>query len=528
MIRHLLIFRIFPHFVIPCSPERTRRQYERKGVSNMAQETVHTARADKTVCQLREQVRQLEERNRMLEAFMEHSTDAIQISDRNMSTVFVNHAYEVLTGIRREEQVGAPVSELVNAGLITPSSACSIVAQTKSPCTIVQTFPRTGRSAHVSCNPVFDEAGGIEFYLCNDRDLKEIRNLRTELRQVTDLKDRYLSELESMKARLPNRDGLIAEDEAMLSVLSMASRVARVDATVLVLGETGVGKDEIARFIHRNSTRADQPFVDVNCGAIPEPLFESEVFGYEGHAFTGAGSRPKAGLFEAADHGTIFLDEVGELSPNMQAKLLHVLQNRSFLRVGGNRPIHLDVRIIAATNCDLEKMVREKKFREDLYYRLNVVSIHIPPLRSRKNDIIPLAQYFLEHYNKKYGLAKTLSPAARFVLLHHPWEGNVRQLRNIIEQTVILTDGDVIRPDSLPVNAGDNLALYESASGDVSLDELLERMELRYLDLYYETYGNIRDAARHLRMSPTTFLRHKTALTKKYGGGQTAPELGLV
>ncbi len=488
----------------------------------MAQHPDRDPRAEETAEQLRRQVQSLEERNHMLEAFLEHSADAIQISDRNMSTVFVNRAYEVLTGIRRDEQKGAPVADLVEAGLITPSSACSIVAKTSQPCTIVQTFPRTGRSAHVSCNPVFDKDGRIEYYLCNDRDLDEIRNLRSELRQVTDLKDRYLSELQTVKAQLPNRGGLIAEDEAMLSVLGTAARVARVDATVLVLGETGVGKDEIARFIHRSSARASQPFVDVNCGAIPENLFESELFGYEGHAFTGAGSRPKAGLFEAADHGTIFLDEVGELSLNMQTKLLHVLQSRSFLRVGGNRPIQLDVRIIAATNRDLEKMVREKRFREDLYYRLNVISIHIPPLRGRKNDIIPLAQHFLEHYNNKYGLAKTFSPAARFVLLHHPWEGNVRQLRNVIEQTVILTDGDVIRPDNLPVNAGDSVEMYEAGSGNVSLDELLERMELRYLDLYYETYGNIRAAARHLQMSPTTFLRHRTALRQKYGGTDLA------
>ena len=484
----------------------------------MAQGNVHPIPLEDAPVQLREQVRQLQERGRMLEAFMEHSTDAIQISDRNMVTVFVNHAYQVLTGIRRDEQVGIPVDELVDSGLISPSSACLIVSQTKRPCTIVQTFSRTGRSAHVSCNPVFDQAGEIEYYLCNDRDLEEIKNLRSELQEVRDLKDRYLSELERLKAQLPDRDGLIAEDEAMLNVLNTASRVARVDATVLVLGETGAGKDEIARFIHRNSTRADKPFVVVNCSAIPESLFESEVFGREGRAFNGPGGRPRAGLFEAANHGTIFLDEVGELSLNMQAKLLHVLQNRSFLRVGGSRPVQLDVRVIAATNCDLEKLVREKKFREDLYYRLNVVSIRIPPLRSRKNDIIPLAQYFLDHYNKKYGLAKTLSPAARFVLLHHPWEGNVRQLRNTIEQAVILTDGDVIRPDSLPVSAGDSTVLYETESGDVSLTELLERMELQYLDLYYETYGNIRDAARHLQMSPTTFLRHKTLLSGKYGG----------
>lgn len=470
--------------------------------------------------QIEEQIQYLQTRNKMLEAFLEHSADAIQISDRNMSTMFVNHAYEVLTGISREEQEGVPVKDLVEKGLISPCSACSLVSQSRQPCTIVQTFSRTGRSAHVSCNPVFDEQGEIEFFLCNDRDLEEIKNLRSELKEVTDLKNRYLSELEAVKTQLPSREGLVAEDEAMLNVLGSAYRAARADATVLILGETGVGKDEVAKFIHRSSPRASQPFVNVNCGAIPEKLFESEVFGYEGHAFTGAGSKARAGLFEVANHGTLFLDEVGELSLNMQKKLLHVLQDHSFLRVGGSKPIQADVRVIAAANCDLEQMVREKKFREDLYYRLHVVTLHIPPLRSRKNDIIPLAQHFLDLYNRKYGLHKTLSPAARFVLLQHPWVGNVRQLRNTIEQAVILTDSDIIHPDSLPIRVEENVALPEIPYEDISIDDLLERIELQYLDLYYETYGSVREAARHLQMTPSTFLRHKKVFSEKYNQSQ--------
>lgn len=475
-------------------------------------ETDATARA------LRAQVAELESRIRITTAFMEHSTDAIQISDRNMVTVFVNRAYEVLTGIRREEQVGVPVAELVARGLITPGSACAMVASTREPCTIVQSFPRTGRSAHVSCRPVFDERGEIEFYLCNDRDLDEIKNLRTELQQVTVLKNRYLSELELLRSQLPSTGDMVVSDDAMLKVMSRAARVARVDSPVLVLGETGVGKDEVVRFIHRNSERAGQPLVSINCGAIPEALFESEVFGHEGHAFTGAGSRPKAGLFETADHGTVFLDEVGELSLNMQAKLLHVLQSQSFLRVGGNRPIQLDVRIIAATNQDLEQMVRERRFREDLFYRLNVISIRVPPLRERLNDILPLAQHFLAMYNDKYGLKKEFSPGARFTLLHCRWEGNVRQLKNVVEQAVILTDGDVIRPESLSINVESPSLSGEGLAGDMGLDELLERVELQYLNQYYDSCGSVRDAARRLKMSPTTFLRHKTRLTEKYGG----------
>ena len=466
---------------------------------------------------LRRRVQDLEEANRVLDVFIENSTDAIQISDRNLVTLRINRAYEVLTGIRREELIGVPVADLVKNHLISESCG-AIVAKTKKPHTIVQTFYRTGRSAHVSCVPVFDSRGEIEFFICNDRDLNEISALQLELQKVRGLNDQYLMELENIRTQMPNCGELIVKDQVMMKVMSLANRVAKVDATTLILGETGVGKDEIARFIHQNSSRADQRFITVNCGAITETLFESELFGHEGHAFTGAGSRTKMGLLEVADHGTLFLDEVGELSLNMQTKLLHVLQNRSFIRVGGTQPVQVDVRIIAATNRDLESMVREKRFREDLYYRLNVVPIRVPPLRERKNDISPLAQHFLDYYNQKYAFQRHLSPTTCFELLNAQWEGNVRQLKNVIEQAVIITDNDLIQPESLPLKTTGELGLYPSSHPSEALDihELLEKTELRYLNLYYERYHSIREAAKHLQMSPTTFLRHWEQLNRKH------------
>jgi len=464
-----------------------------------------------------QRLKELEEENRILDMFIENSTDAIQISDRNLVTVRINRAYEKLTGIRREELIGVPVEKLVQMRLISESCG-AIVAKTKKPCTIVQAFSRTGRSAHVSCNPVFDKDGEIEFFICNDRDLDEISSLQSELQEIKVLNDRYLSELEILKAQMPNWGELIVEDKAMVKSLDLASRAARVDSTVLLLGETGVGKDEVARFIHRNSRRADRPLVSVNCGAITESLFESEFFGHEGYAFTGAGSKSRAGLFEVADHGTMFLDEIGELSLNMQTKLLHVLQSKSFIRVGGTKPIQMDVRIIAATNCDLETMVQEKRFREDLFYRLNVVPIHIPPLRERKNDIIPLAQHFLDYYNQKNCCHKRLSSSTCCALLDYGWAGNVRQLKNAIEQAMIMTDGDVIQPENLPVNVARGTIVFKESKENMSLNEFLEQMELQYLNSYYQKCGSVREAAKRLNMSPTTFLRHRTTLMKKYGG----------
>lgn len=480
----------------------------------MEQKKIHPVNARSSQGELRQRVLELEEENRVLDAFIENSTDAIQISDRNLVTLRINRAYEILTGIRREELIGVPVEQLVKKHLISESCG-AIVAKTKKPHTIVQAFPRTGRSAHVSCTPVFDDQGEIEFYICNDRDLDEISSLQQELHKVRNLNDQYLQELESIKAQMWDRNKLIVVDKAMLKVLSLAGRVAKVDSTALLLGETGVGKDEVARFIHQNSSRAGQRFVTINCGAITESLFESELFGHEGHAFTGAGSKAKPGLLEAADHGTLFLDEVGELSLNMQTKLLHVLQNRSFIRVGGNQPVEVDIRVIAATNCDLKEMVEQKRFREDLYYRLNVIPIHIPPLRERKNDIIPLAQHFLDYYNQKYGFHRKLSPSTCFSLLNYQWEGNVRQLKNTIEQAVIITDTDLIQPECLPMNTagGDPASEVPTQTG---LNEMLERMELRYLQTFYDRYGSIRKAAEHLKIPPTTFLRHWENLRKKY------------
>ncbi len=477
------------------------------------------------ILELRQRLREAEETLKMLDALVENSTDAIQISDKNLVTLRVNRAYEILTGIKREELVGVPVAELVEKHLISESCG-AIVAQTGKPHTIVQTFYRTGRSAHVSCSPVQNRNGEIEYFICNDRDLDEISNLQSELDKVKTLNDRYLSELGTLKSQLSSSGEMIAEDGAMLKVLALANRIAKVDSTALILGETGVGKDETARFIHQNSNRAGQKFVTINCGAIAESLFESELFGHEGYAFTGSGTKTRLGLLEVAEHGTLFLDEIGELSLNMQTKLLHVLQNHTITRVGGTKPILIDVRIIAATNCDLEEMVREKKFREDLFYRLNVVTIRIPPLRERKNDIIPLAQHFLEHYNSKYHLRKRLSPTACFALLNCDWIGNVRQLKNTIEQAVIMCDNDTILPEYLPIQCREQGGLLPCDLSDQGLDELLEQTERQYLNLYYDKYGSVRKAAQQLKIPPTTFLRHRNHLNAKYGDRASSGDRG--
>ncbi|MFM8387048.1 MAG: sigma 54-interacting transcriptional regulator [Planctomycetia bacterium] len=269
--------------------------------------------------------------------------------------------------------------------------------------------------------------------------------------------DRVLAadQLESGAVELPPfEEGAIFRNERMVRVVEAARRAARSDASVLVTGETGTGKEVIASLVHRRSPRADRPFVSVNCAAFPETLLESELFGYERGAFTGA-ERRHEGRFEAADQGTLFLDEVGEMSAGAQVKLLRVLQERQFTRLGGNRPVNVDVRIVAATNKDLEACVKAGTFREDLYYRLNVIRLEVPPLRERREEIPPLVEHFLREFRRRNGRGPaSFSPAAMDVLYRHPWPGNVRELKNVVERCAVLCDQPVAGPEHLQLDAG--------------------------------------------------------------------------
>jgi Nif-specific regulatory protein len=243
---------------------------------------------------------------------------------------------------------------------------------------------------------------------------------------------------------------MVGESNPMKEVYRFLSRVAPSDATVLIGGESGTGKELVSRAIHRNSPRANRPFVTINCAAIPDGLLESELFGYERGAFTGAVGQKK-GKLEMAEGGVVFLDEIGELAPLLQVKLLRVLQEREFERLGGSRPISVDIRLIAATNKNLAQAVKEGTFREDLYYRLNVVSLIVPPLRERIDDIEILAEYFISKFAVKCKVkAKKLSPEAMSCLMSYDWPGNVRELENAIERALVLGVSDVIRPEDLP------------------------------------------------------------------------------
>lgn len=454
----------------------------------------------------------LKEAHDWLNAIVENSYDGIFITDGNAVAMRVNRAYEAISGLRAEEVVGRSMQEIAKAGLINRSGTLLALGSRK-PVTLEQTF-KTGRRALISSTPVFDDNGTIVMVVTNVRDMTELYDLKEKYREVSELSARYYSEIEFTRQQVLASADLVVSDRRMLETLSMVDRVAALDTTVLLLGETGVGKEKIAKYIYKNCARRDARFITVNCGAIPSNLIESELFGYEKGAFTGASAAGKMGLFEVADKGILFLDEIGELPLDMQVKLLRVLQERQITPLGGTKTVPLNVRVLAATNRNLEEMVRNKAFREDLYYRLNVVPITIPPLRERRDDIISFVRYFLEELNKKYDLHKEFSPGALQAMVEYDWPGNVRELRNVVERVVIMCRSDLIQPRDLPFR-GDWIpsVMATEPDGPMDMKLLTEEFELQFMTRAYQKYGNVRAAAASLGMDPSTFVRKR----KKYG-----------
>ena len=306
--------------------------------------------------------------------------------------------------------------------------------------------------------------------------------------------------------------GIVGRSKEILSVLDIVHRVAGTDATVLLRGESGVGKEVFARAIHFLSKRANKPFIAINCGAIPENLLEAELFGYEKGAFTGAYSSKK-GKFEIASGGTIFLDEVGELPLHLQVKLLRVLQEKEIERLGSSKPIKVDVRIIAATNRDLEKMVREGTFREDLYYRLNVVPIYIPPLRERVEDIPSLVQHFLEKFKAQYDKEVSISHEVLDALTHYHWKGNVRELQNVLERMVILDTDGVLTEEDLPQELRRRSPKKVKPAKPVNGESIWDVERKLIEDALAESGFVIKEAAKRLGMTP----RQVSYRIQKYG-----------
>ena len=449
-------------------------------------------------------------------------TDAVFIDDADGVCQWCNDACEEMYNIEYDEIVGRHVEDLEKSGIFTPSVTRRVLEE-KREITIIHEN-RFGRRLLTTGSPVFVPmtsgewvAAGegrysrtIAFVLTTSRDITQISTVQEQ----PDTPGSAL--LKAGNLDVPEDVGssfIVSESEAMHNVMALTKKLASVNTTVLITGESGVGKGLIARQLHEEGVRWKKPFVTVNCGAIPENLIESELFGYVAGAFTGSRADGKQGLFEAAQDGTIFLDEISELPLNLQVKLLQVIQERQITPVGGTRPIPVDVRIISATNRNLEELVKEGRFREDLYYRLNVVPINVPALRERPADIIPLIQMNIARCNRELGETKSISPDALSILLKYPWPGNIRELQNIIERLVITTSHNVITEDDIFIfikeAAEDNQINY----ADTSLAAALERAEKEILSRALENYKSTRAIARVLKVSQPTIVRK----LNKYG-----------
>ena len=425
----------------------------------------------------------------ILEALNKYYKESIFITDGNGNVIFVNEEAALRIGAPREELMHKNVSELVDKGVYDHSTSSQAIASRQESVSAL-----TYRSKDTSISrsiPILGKDGAVKMVVTTNMSMAHSKEWEEIISKERAAMARMQRELDHL--RLKDHSELVANSPAMKSVLQTIEAIAPTDSNVVILGESGTGKDMMARFIHENSLRGDKAFISINCAAIPEQLLESELFGYEAGAFTGALSKGKIGLFEAASGGTIFLDEIGDMPLALQSKLLRALENREIRRVGGVKNIPIDVRIICATNVNLQTMVAEKQFREDLYYRLSVFLLQLPPLCERKEDILPLAENFLAALNEKYGTHKVLAPISAETMLKHRWPGNIRELRNVMERIFVVSPGNELffMPTPVAEYSPDDLRseTHVPEAGYGSLKEFSDAAELWYINRIMEECG---------------------------------------
>lgn len=455
---------------------------------------------------LRQELKEAKTLNGELDAIIENSYDGIYITDKNGVTLKTNSAIERITGIPKEYYIGKNVDALMKRGILKDSVTHKVLKQKRSVSAVQSNY--SGKETLITGNPVLNEEGEVEKVVTNIRDLSELNELQAALGKANELNNSYKKEIERLKGQTKGENGVIIASDQMRLIYEMGERIADVDATVLILGETGVGKDVLARYIYNKSIRAKQGnFIKLNCGAIPPDLLESELFGYEGGAFTGANAKGKLGMFELADNGVLFLDEIGELPLRLQVKLLRALQEREIQRVGGTKTKKVNVRIIAATNRNLKEMVMNGEFREDLYYRLHVVPIVIPSLKERRDDILPLVQLFLSEANHKYDKHKEIDVKLNDFFYRYNWPGNVRELSNLIERMVLTTQGPMMKLEDLPKEYKESTNSTLSFTQLLTLKEAVETAEEKVLSLAVQKCKTTYEIAQALDTSQPTIVR---------------------
>ncbi len=380
---------------------------------------------------------------------LEASHDEICVSDDKGIIIYCNKAFEENYGLKKEDILGKNVSFLEDSGYST-KSPIPIVLKTKTKFSLEQDT-QTGKKLIITATPIFDENGNLEFTVENCRDITELNNIKNKLEDTKKQVKKYKSEVETLyRTALRIEDTVIMDGIVMRPIINTVNHVSKTDVSVLLLGESGTGKSSLARYIHHNSNRSNGPFITINCATISPQLLESELFGYTSGAFTGASTKGKVGLVELANGGTLFLDEIGDIPQNLQAKFLQLIQDRTFTPVGSLKNKKVDIRIISATNVDLVSKVKEKKFREDLYYRLNVIEIKLPPLRERRDNLVEIIKYYFNRYSSDFNLNKTISKEAMDAIANYRFPGNIRELQNIIQKILLTCTDNHITIDDLP------------------------------------------------------------------------------
>jgi TyrR family helix-turn-helix protein len=413
----------------------------------------------------------------------------------------VSEACKKLTGLPPEAFINKNIKELVEKGLINNSVTLKTM-KTKAIHSAEQTYPH-GLTVFSTAKPIFDEEGNLYRIVSNSRDITELVEMKSQLNRVNLRNQRAQHE----NSRTVSLNNFITNSDKMVKVFELAEKVAPMDSSIFIHGETGVGKGVLARVIHDLSSRKDKNFIQVNCGAIPSALIESELFGYESGAFTGANKHGKKGLVESADGGTLFLDEIGEMPLDIQVKILHLVQDRTIMKVGGTKEKKVNIRIISATNKDLKQMIKNNQFREDLYYRLHVVPMEIPQLRERKEDILLLTDYFLKKFNEKYGQSITIDDHSKLILQLQDYPGNVRELENVIEQIVVTARKPIVTIEDLPSDLTYKDTALVNLTGIIPLKKALEETEKQLLSQALSTYKSTRKMAKALEVSQTTIMR---------------------
>ena len=448
------------------------------------------------------ELKAVQEINKELNTILAFSPDGFVISNGDGIIIRDNKSSHEMLGIKEESLVGESVDWLIKHGY-KEESVIQKVLEKKVPITIIQHL-KTGRDIVHTGTPIFNESGNIYRVIANMRDLTELNSLREQLKDAQHLSVKYLNELEQFRKEQLRSD-VIIQSAIMKEKIQTAIKVANVNTAVLLSGESGVGKEQIAGIVHEASNRARNPFIKLNCASIPANLIESELFGYEGGTFIDGNKEGRSGLFEIADEGTLFLDEISELPLDIQSKLLRVLNEREIYRVGGRKPIKLDVRIISATHKDLEQMIKDGQFRRDLFYRLNVISIWIPPLRERKEDILPLTNHFLAKYNQIYNKKIKLTPQLMERLIYCEWNGNISELENTIERLVVLSHLDLVDMDFLTKIAHDSSSFKDPTT--LKLRDVLDETEKNLILRVYHECKSTRKAAAILGVDQSTVVK---------------------